>query len=127
MRRLWIVLAVLFACAAVQAADRAEVTEIDLGVCLLDEQLQPTVGKGGGKPPAEGCCDPDLEPGVGGNPLCFEGHICCFDGSWSCRNPDGSAPCKEGNVCDASCGGRGDPCSSDADCCSGNCKGKSCK
>jgi hypothetical protein len=53
--------------------------------------------KGGGKPPK--CCDPALEPGTGGNPLCFEGHTCCSDGKWRCNNADGSPSCTPGTVC----------------------------
>ena len=41
-----------------------------------------------------GCCDPTTEPGVGGNPICFEGHACCPDGTWSCSIGDGKTfPC----------------------------------
>ena len=35
------------------------------------------------------CCDPAKEPGVNGNPFCFEGHACCPDGTWSCSIGDG--------------------------------------
>jgi hypothetical protein len=75
-----------------------------------------------GGPPSGGCCDPDSEPGVGGNPLCFEGHSCCANGNWQCNNPDGSPSCSAGEVCE-DCGGSGDSCSSNDDCCSGKCKG----
>ena len=77
------------------------------------------VDRGG---PPGGCCDPAAEPGVGGNPLCFEGHSCCASGNWSCNNPDGSPSCDPGEVCDPDCGGRNDSCSADEDCCSGICK-----
>jgi hypothetical protein len=39
------------------------------------------------------CCDPTEEPGVNGNPLCFEGHTCCSDGEWRCNNANGSPSC----------------------------------
>lgn len=84
---------------------------------------EPDGAKGGGKPGGSACCDPDLEPGTGGNPLCFEGHTCCDDGGWSCNNPDGTPSCTQGDVCDGTCGSRGDSCASGADCCSGKCKG----
>ncbi|MEE9294478.1 MAG: hypothetical protein V3W34_05885 [Phycisphaerae bacterium] len=77
-------------------------------------------GGRGGKPAA--CCDPDAEPGVGGNPFCFEGHSCCSDGQWRCNNADGSPSCAPGAVCPEGCGQRNDPCSADDDCCSGQCK-----
>ena len=77
-------------------------------------------GKGG--PPGPSCCDPGLEPGVGSNPLCFEGHTCCSDGHWSCNNPDGSPSCDPGEVC-VGCAGAGGSCTSNDDCCFGKCKG----
>ncbi len=80
----------------------------------------PPDGKGG--PPGPSCCDPGLEPGVGGNPFCFEGHTCCSDGHWSCNNPDGSPSCAPGEVC-VGCAGKGGSCDSNDDCCSGKCKG----
>ena len=42
---------------------------------------------------APACCKPELEPGVGGNPLCFEGHTCCSDGEWRCNNVSGNPTC----------------------------------
>jgi len=47
------------------------------------------------------CCDPALEPGVGGNPFCFEGHNCCGDGTWRCNQGDGTDSCGGpfGEVC----------------------------
>jgi hypothetical protein len=75
-----------------------------------------------GKPPQVKCCNPDNEPGVGDNPICFEGHTCCSDGQWRCNNPDGSPSCDPGEVCEAGCGDKGDPCDVDEDCCSGDCK-----
>jgi len=68
------------------------------------------------------CCDPGQEPGVGGNPLCFEGHTCCSDGVWRCNNADATPSCDPGTVCGA-CALSGAPCVSHADCCSGKCKG----
>lgn len=65
------------------------------------------------------CCDPAAEPGVGGNPLCFEGHTCCSNGQWSCNNADGSPGC---TACGTACGGRNAACTSGANCCSGVCK-----
>ena len=79
------------------------------------------LGKGGG-PPGPSCCDPGLEPGVGGNPFCFEGHTCCSSGNWQCNNPDGSPSCDPGEVC-VDCAGAGGSCTSNDDCCSGKCKG----
>ncbi|UCF68381.1 MAG: hypothetical protein JSV80_03525 [Acidobacteriota bacterium] len=80
------------------------------------------VGHARGKPPkGDACCDPDLEPGVNGNPLCFEGHTCCSDGVWRCNNPDGSPSCSAGKVCEPGCAGKGESCSSNEDCCSGTC------
>lgn len=80
-----------------------------------------------GKPnPAPACCDPDLQPGVNGNPFCFEGATCCSDGRWQCNNPDGSPSCSAGTVC-SGCSGAGAACSSNSDCCSGKCKGKRCR
>jgi hypothetical protein len=55
-------------------------------------------GGGGGKPPKTSCCNPALEPGVGGNPLCFE-NTCSSDGKWPCNNPDASPSCTPGQVC----------------------------
>lgn len=75
-----------------------------------------------GGPPGPGCCDPSLEPGVGGNPFCFEGHTCCEDGRWACNNPDGSPSCNPGVVCEG-CAGSGAACEDHADCCSGKCLG----
>ena len=72
--------------------------------------------------PGPSCCDPAAEPGTGGNPLCFEGHSCCADGTWRCNNPDGTPSCAGGVVCPDGCAGRNESCSSDDDCCSGNCK-----
>jgi hypothetical protein len=48
------------------------------------------------------CCDPTLQPGVGGNPICFEGTTCCNDGTWRCNQADGSPSCPGpvGDVCD---------------------------
>ena len=39
--------------------------------------------------PEFSCCDPSSEPGKNGNPICFEGHQCCPDGTWSCSIGDG--------------------------------------
>ena len=108
----------------------AETTETpflseDLGVCALEgaegapEALP--VAKGGGKPPADACCDPDLEPGTNGNPFCFEGHSCCSDGVWRCNNPDATPSCDPGHVCNGSCGAKGESCATGAECCSGTC------
>src|SRR5262249_22360547 len=68
------------------------------------------------------CCDPALEPGVNGNPLCFEGHTCCANGQWQCNNPDGSPSCSGGQVCGSTCSVSGASCTTNADCCSGQCK-----
>jgi galactose oxidase-like protein len=46
------------------------------------------------------CCDPALEPGVNGNPICIEGHTCCGSGSWTCNQPDTSPSCGAVAVCD---------------------------
>lgn len=53
-------------------------------------------GKGGGEPK---CCDPARQPGVGGNPFCFEGATCCSDGQWRCNNANGTPSCTAGQVC----------------------------
>ncbi len=86
------------------------------GICNRNGRCR----KGG--PPGGGCCDPGLEPGVGGNPFCFEGHTCCSSGNWQCNNPDGSPSCDPGEVC-VDCAGAGGSCTSNDDCCSGRCKG----
>lgn len=65
------------------------------------------------------CCDPTREPGVGGNPLCFEGHTCCADGFWRCNNHDGTPSC---TGCGTACGGKNTACTTGAQCCSGVCK-----
>jgi hypothetical protein len=39
------------------------------------------------------CCDPTEEPGVNGNPICFEGHTCCANGEWECNNANGTPAC----------------------------------
>jgi hypothetical protein len=72
--------------------------------------------------PAAACCNPAYEPGVGDNPLCYEGHTCCADGQWRCNEPDGSPSCAPGEVCEPGCGEKNDPCDVDEDCCSGDCK-----
>ena len=51
-----------------------------------------------GKPAA--CCNPLLEPGTNGNPFCFEGHSCCSDGRWRCRQPNGQPSCPAGTSVD---------------------------
>ena len=63
-------------------------------------------------PCVEPCCDPDVEPGVGANPTCFEGATCCSDGQWQCNQGDGSTTCDEvGDECGQVCGGiSGLPC-----------------
>jgi len=43
--------------------------------------------------PDETCCDPAAQPGVGDNPICFEGASCCADGRWACNAGDGSPTC----------------------------------
>src|SRR5262245_36783302 len=68
---------------------------------------------------ASSCCDPALEPGTNGNPLCFEGHTCCASGQWQCNNADGTPSC---TACGAACGLSGAACSVNADCCSNKCK-----
>ena len=85
------------------------------------------VKKPGGGPPSGECCDPALEPGVGGNPFCFEGHTCC-PGGWQCNYPDGTPACsKPGEVCPAGCASVGEACSVDSDCCFNKCKGNRCR
>ena len=69
----------------------------------------------------DSCCDPALEPGTNGNPFCFEGHSCCANGNWQCNNPDATPSCA---VCGGGgCGLSGSACTSNAQCCSGKCKG----
>lgn len=84
-----------------------------------DDAVQPEVLA---KPSGSACCNPDLEPGGGIVPICFEGHTCCSDGNWRCNNPDGSPSCSAGEVCAEGCAERNQSCSDDAECCSGNCK-----
>lgn len=108
MKRILFLLVLLLACGVTFAADKAEP---NLGVCPADGSPLEVKGKPG--PPAPACCDPALEPGANGNPLCFEGQTCCEDGRWSCNNPDGSPSCVAGTVCE--------------DCCSGKCKGSRCR
>ena len=102
------------------AATDADVKATETGRAELapPKLLTPVKGKPGGT----ACCNPDDEPGVGGNPFCFEGASCCSDGNWNCNNADGSPSCTTGPVCDGPCGSRGDACSSGDDCCSGNCR-----
>jgi hypothetical protein len=58
-------------------------------------------GKPGICVPDDECCDPRQEPGVGENPICFEGATCCADGRWACNHGDGTPSCEElGRVCD---------------------------
>ncbi len=120
MKRFICLVVFLLACGIVAAAD----VEPNLGVCPADDGFGEVKGKPG--PPAPACCDPALEPGANGNPLCFEGHICCDDGRWSCNNPDGSPSCKAGTVC-VDCASRGESCLIGSDCCSGKCKGFRCR
>ena len=88
---------------------------------LLDDPAAPfTPARKGG--PKTKCCDPADEPGVGGNPFCFEGHTCCLDGRWRCNNADGSPSCDPGEVCAEGCADRNEACNADPDCCSGDCK-----
>jgi len=72
-----------------------------LALIMPDTAVAAKGGKGGGGGGGGGaaCCDPALQPGVGGNPLCFEGATCCSDGNWRCNNPDGSPSCTVGKVC----------------------------
>lgn len=120
MKRVLILIVLLLACSAGFAAEEAEP---NLAVCPADESPLEIKGKPA-PPPA--CCDPALEPGANGNPLCFEGHTCCSDGRWNCNNPDGTPSCTAGTVCE-DCVSNGDSCSSNADCCSGKCKGSRCR
>lgn len=49
----------------------------------------------------EPCCDPRLQPGTHGNPICFEGATCCADGTWRCNRGDGTPSCDApGRVCE---------------------------
>lgn len=124
---LWIALLVLV-CGTVAAGEPANVdvpAAAETATCANDTVELEAAAKGGkGKPGGgDACCDPAYEPGGGIVPLCFEGHTCCSDGSWSCNNPDGSPSCETGTVCDAGCGSAGASCATGADCCSGACKG----
>ena len=50
------------------------------------------------------CCDPSEEPGVDGNPLCFEGHTCCANGRWQCNDAGAQSTCAvDGTVCENCC------------------------
>lgn len=52
------------------------------------------------------CCDPALEPGTNGLPLCFEGATCCADGQWRCNQGNGTPSCNAiGDVCPDLCEG----------------------
>ncbi len=129
MKRLLCLLVLLLACGVAFAADNpatdaAVQAEPNLAVCPADGSIDEVKGKP--EPPASPCCDPALEPGANGNPFCFEGHLCCYDGRWSCNNPDGSPSCKTGEVC-VDCASTGDSCSTNAECCSGRCKGGRCR
>ena len=106
---------------AVQEPQTQDIVTVDAELSIGTAGLFSPVGKGKG-PPSGGCCDPSLEPGVGGNPFCFEGHTCCSSGVWGCNNADGSPSCEPGEVCEG-CSGSGASCTEDADCCSGKCKG----
>ncbi|MCP3997881.1 MAG: hypothetical protein GY722_22900, partial [bacterium] len=39
------------------------------------------------------CCDAADEPGINGNPICFEGATCCAGGKWQCNNGAGHSTC----------------------------------
>jgi len=99
-------------------AETPATPQADADLQATPDAVDPSTQAGGSK-----CCDPALEPGTGGNPLCFEGHTCCANGQWQCNNADGSPSCSAGAVCDGTCGTSGAACSSGADCCSGQCKG----
>ena len=99
--------------------------ESDCGVLMSVEPAAADdleIAQPGATPAADStnCCDPALEPGVNGNPFCFEGHTCCASGRWQCNNADGTPSC---TVCGATCGLSGSSCNVNADCCSGQCKG----
>ena len=102
----------------VEPAGCADAADTAVNASLLLSGAEETAGGSGSK-----CCDPSSEPGVGGNPFCFEGHTCCADGQWRCNNPDATPSCPGGQVCSSSCGLSGATCNADADCCSGMCKG----
>ena len=101
-----------------EPAGCADAADPAVNASLLPSDSQETAGGSGSK-----CCDPSREPGVGGNPLCFEGHTCCADGQWRCNNADATPSCPAGQVCSSSCGLSGATCNTNADCCSGTCKG----
>jgi len=122
MKRLLCLLVLLLACGVAFAADNP--AEPNLAVCPADGSMNEVKGK---PTPPPACCDPALEPGVGNNPLCFEGHTCCSDGRWDCNNPDGTPSCEAGTVCDAGCASVGESCLTNGDCCSGKCKGWRCR
>jgi hypothetical protein len=127
-----LILVVLLLCAGFGLAAEDTVpsavdsVEPETRTCPVEDLAKDVKGKPP-KPEPPACCDPALEPGTNGNPLCFEGHTCCSDGRWSCNQPDGSPSCDPGQVCDAGCASSGDACSADADCCSGKCKGGRCR
>lgn len=107
--------------------------------------------KTGGNPNSRYCCDGDV-PGCG-NAACAQDGWSCGGGGGGCSN---NAECDDGQFCNGvetcsagscqngtdpcpgqncnestdqcvSCGGNKAPCSTNADCCSNNCKGGSCK
>lgn len=87
---------------------------IDPACAVSPTGIDPLIAAGG-----TSCCDPAQEPGVGGNPLCFEGHSCCANGQWACNDADGTPSC---TVCGTTCGLPGSVCTTGTDCCSGVCK-----
>lgn len=50
---------------------------------------------------APACCSADDQPGVNGNPFCFEGATCCADGTWACNNGDLTPSCPDSGVLQA--------------------------
>ena len=74
----------------------------------------------------ERCCDPLDEPGMFGNPECFEGATCCANGAWQCNDNLAVSTCAaDGVVCEGCCnpldepGAFGNPeCATGATCCS---------
>ena len=56
------------------------------------------------------CCDPFEEPGLFGNPICFEGATCCAGGNWQCNDGGANSTCDlDGFACENCCNPREEP------------------
>ena len=73
----------------------ALVTPLEVRPCGFVVWQDATVRKEKDRP----CCDPALEPGTHGVPLCIEGPRCRSDGRWRCNDFGGVPACSKGKVC----------------------------